>query len=54
MMVGLLISLLAVLLAMTVYKLVIGVSVNAIGTSQRDGQRASALLATQIELQQAG
>ena len=54
MMVGLLISLLAVLLAMTAYKLVIGVSVNAIGTSQRDGQRASALLATQIELQQAG
>ena len=54
MMVGLLISLLAVLLAMTVYKLVIGVSVNGIGTSQRDGQRASALLATQIELQQAG
>ena len=54
MMVGLLISLLAVLLAMTVYKLVIGVSVNTIGTSQRDGQRASALLATQIELQQAG
>ena len=36
MMVGLLISLLAVLLAMTVYKLVIGVSVNFIGTSQRD------------------
>ena len=54
MMVGLLISLLAVLLAMTAYKLVIGVSVNGIGTSQRDGQRASALLATQIELQQAG
>ena len=54
MMVGLLISLLAVLLAMTVYKLVIGVSVTGIGTSQRDGQRASALLATQIELQQAG
>ena len=53
-MVGLLISLLAILLVMTLYKLVIGVSINSIGTSQRDGQLASALLATQIELQQAG
>ncbi|MFC4728238.1 hypothetical protein [Coralloluteibacterium thermophilus] len=54
MMVGLLISLLAILSMLAVYRLMIDISVEAIGTSQRDGQLASALLAVQIELQQAG
>ncbi|MCD9004674.1 prepilin-type N-terminal cleavage/methylation domain-containing protein [Luteimonas sp. XNQY3] len=54
MMVGLVISLLAIASLLAVYRLVIDASGNAVGSIQRDGQVASALLAAQIELQQAG
>jgi hypothetical protein len=54
MMIGLLISLLAILGLLAIYKLVIDVSANSVGTSRRDGQLAAALLNAQVELQQAG
>lgn len=54
MMVGLLISLLSLVSLLAVYKMAIGVSTNAVGARQRDGQISAALLAAQIELQQAG
>lgn len=54
MMVGLVISLLTVGAMLAIYKIAIEVSGNASRSAQRDGQTASALLAAQIELQQAG
>lgn len=54
MMVGVLISILTITAMLSLYKVLIGVSGNASRTAQRDAQIASALLAAQIELQQAG
>ena len=54
MMVGLVISLLTIGAMLAVYKTSIGISSNASQTALRDGQVSAALLAAQIELQQAG
>lgn len=54
MMVGLVISLLAVLLLLAVYKLAIATASGAVRSSQRDRQVSAALLAIQAELQEAG
>jgi hypothetical protein len=53
-MVGMLLTLLAVLAMLTSYRAMVSVSIPATRTALRDGQAASALLAAQIELQQAG
>jgi hypothetical protein len=54
MMVGLVISLLTIAAMLAIYKTSIGISSNASQTALRDGQVSAALLAAQIELQQAG
>jgi len=54
MMVGLVISLLTIAAMLVLYKYMIEVSGNASRAAQRDGQVASALLAAQIDMQQAG
>lgn len=54
MMVGVLLSLLSIAAMLVVYKNMIESSGNAARAAQRDGQVASALLAAQIDLQQAG
>lgn len=54
MMVGLVISLLTIAAMLAIYKTSIGISTNASQTALRDGQVSAALLAAQIELQQAG
>jgi hypothetical protein len=54
MMVGLVISLLTIGAMLAIYKISIGISTNASQTALRDGQVSAALLAAQIELQQAG
>ena len=54
MMVGLVISLITIAAMLTLYKVMIEVSGNASRSAMRDGQVSSAILAAQIELQQAG
>lgn len=54
MMVGLLISLLTIGAMLVIYKNMISMSGDASRAAQRDGQVASALLAAQIDMQQAG
>lgn len=54
MMVGLLISLLTIVAMVAIYKTSIGIAANASQTALRDGQVSAALLAAQIEMQQAG
>lgn len=54
MMIGLVISLLTIGAMLAIYKVAIEVSGNASRTATRDGQVSSAMLAAQIELQQAG
>lgn len=54
MMVGLVISLLTISAMLAIYKTSIDISVNASRSALRDGQMSAALLAAQIELQQAG
>lgn len=54
MMVGLVISLLTIAAMLVIYKNMIETSGNALRGAQRDGQVASALLAAQIDMQQAG
>lgn len=53
-MVGVLISLLTIAAMAAIYKTSIGIATNASQTALRDGQVAAALLAAQIEMQQAG
>lgn len=54
MMIGLLISLLTIVAMVAIYKSSISVATNASQTALRDGQVSAALLAAQIEMQQAG
>ncbi|MBD9370244.1 prepilin-type N-terminal cleavage/methylation domain-containing protein [Xanthomonas sp. XNM01] len=54
MMVGLVISLLTIAAMLAIYKMMIEISGNASRSALRDGQVALAMLATQIEMQQAG
>jgi len=54
MMIGLLISLMTIAAMLAVYKVAVDVSGNASRTAVRDGQLALALLAAQVEMQQAG
>lgn len=54
MMVGMLLSLLSIAAMLAVYKATAEAATTATGTTQREGQLASALLGAQIELQQAG
>lgn len=54
MMVGLVISLITIAAMLAVYKASIDISTNASRSAVRDGQISAALLAAQVELQQAG
>lgn len=54
MMVGLLISLLSIIAMVAIYKTSIAIAANASQTALRDGQISAAMLAAQVEMQQAG